>query len=467
MKTLFVGNDISKGYTDVYVMNEAGSVLHKGQFDDTIEGHQTYQQILAQCIANNHPDNILVGLESSGGLERNWAHFFRNLKDTYPLTVYVLNPLVVKRYLSQDLHRNVTDASSAKGIAEYLRDEKHRCPPPYSPELEGAVTLYRSLRNAIYRNAMVKDEFQSLLPRVHPELVQYCRDGIPAWILTLVERYPTALKLGRSRASTVARIPYVTLKRAENMIAAAKTSVASQQDDCTSCTMQLLVHQILSLESTVKETKALLFRMMGNDPFVQILDSIPGIGKWSAICFRLEIGRIERFHSAEALVAFSGLDPRIHQSGDGLQYLHISKHGRKQIRALLYCVALTCVRCDPVLGEFYYRLRERGKLHLVAITAVMRKLLHIIYACMITGQGYDPLYAVRKVKYKTQTSPCIDQQSTAPKKSLSAPISRREAKKRKAAVMPQTPIMRVVRGPDAALRASESTAESKTTRRRR
>jgi transposase len=503
MKTIYVGMDVSKGYADQYIMNDAGSVLHIGQFDDTREGHQAVEEILARCLTHHQGASMQVGLEASGGYERNWAHFFRGLQTKYPLQVFVLNALVVKRYLSRNLHRNVNDRSSAKGIAEYLRDGKSKHDLPYTPELEGPVTFYRSLRNMITRKAMVRNEFQSLLPRVHPDLVQYSRKKIPQWVLALVRKYPTADKLARARVKSVAKIRYVSQRKAAKLIAAAQASVGSQEDAFTAEAMRLLVNQICAWERLIEKTQKTVIRMVGDDPLVHILESIPGIGVWTAVCLRLEIGDITRFRSPEALVAFCGLDPRVHQSGDGVLHMHISKHGRKQVRALLYCPAMTCIRIDPVLSEFYYHLRHRGKLHGVAITAVMRKLLHIIYACLITEQCYDPLYASRKSK----KGPAVMQQKesqTPTTKSLSAPISRREAKKRKlgdsaqgrgqeqrkeeqylqklktvqdsdsrknenkrkAAVLPQPHDMRDVRGPDAAFRTTERNTKNKSTRRK-
>ncbi len=56
--------------------------------------------------------------------------------------------------------------------------------------------------------------------------------------------------------------------------------------------------------------------------------------------------------------------------------------GRAAIRSVLYMCALTAIRCNPVIREFYQRLRQAGKLPKVAITACMRKILVILNAMM-------------------------------------------------------------------------------------
>jgi transposase len=58
--------------------------------------------------------------------------------------------------------------------------------------------------------------------------------------------------------------------------------------------------------------------------------------------------------------------------------------GRASIRAALYMSTLTGIRHNPVLKEFYQRLRASGKLHKVAMTACMRKLLVILNAMIKT-----------------------------------------------------------------------------------
>lgn len=58
--------------------------------------------------------------------------------------------------------------------------------------------------------------------------------------------------------------------------------------------------------------------------------------------------------------------------------------GRASIRAALYMSTLTGIRYNPVLKEFYQRLRGSGKLHKVAMTACMRKLLVILNAMIKT-----------------------------------------------------------------------------------
>ena len=447
---IFVGMDISKGYADLHAVNPAGSVLAKERFDDTRPGHDAVCVLLTQWLAalpeGMLPEGtIVVGVEASGGLERNWVHTLRALDPR--VTVAVLNPLAVKRFLTQELHRSVTDPISAAGIAGYLASGRRLHQMRHDPALEGMQELYHCTCAAIERLAKTKNQLQSLLPRVHPDLVQFTRERIPHWVLDVLERYPTAGKLARAKRAGLMRIPHVTAVRADALIADARQSVAAQTDPYTAHTITFLAREIAHQMETVRELQKTLGEALRDDSGVQMMQSIPGIGAWSAVSLRIEIGLIERFRSPEALTAYAGLDPRYHQSGDSIRTMHISKHGRRRIRALLYMCALTAVRDNPTIRTFYERLIGKGKPTKVAQVAAMRKLLHLIYACWLTETPYDAEYERRRraERAEKQTSPetqtAEEQAENGSKEKttrITAPVTRREAKRRKAATVPQT-----------------------------
>jgi len=467
MNSLFFGIDVSKGYADYCCINQAGSRIGEvAKFDDDPIGH-TSVKILVEGLKSKYPDaQMIFGLENSGGLERNWAVFLKALVTPFNGKVFTLNPLAVKKFLDRDLHRNITDAISAQGIANYLRQGMRAAEVPFEDSLSGPISLYRCLRNAISRCVQMTNELQSLLPRVQPELVQFCRQGLHDWVLRILQGWPTASKLAKAKRTQLVKVPHVTEERAEELIAAAKESVASQGDSFTETTMSFLAKEILHTQETVANLKKQVIKSLATDQGVIILMIIPGIGAWGATCLRLEIGAIERFPSPEALVAFAGLDPRIRQSGDNTRHVGISRRGRRQIRAILYPLTLSAIRCNPAVKEFYARLRAKGKKHLVSATACMRKMLHIIYGCWISGKPFDPCYEKNLQENKSQAvSPQEERvnkpQEGSPKEEkpapkvyilkVEAPVSRREAvKRRKAATMPQTGISRRERGPGTA-----------------
>jgi transposase len=106
---------------------------------------------------------------------------------------------------------------------------------------------------------------------------------------------------------------------------------------------------------------------------VERLSALEGIGKVTAaaiLALMPELGKIGDKQAA----ALAGLAPYNRDSGPCKGQRSISG-GRSKLRALLYMPALTAVRCNPILKPFYKALKDRGKKALVAITAVMRKLI--------------------------------------------------------------------------------------------
>lgn len=463
MTVIFGGVDVSKGYADFCFLNQAGSLLGQPRrHDDTPAGHCAVGQALAELKAA-HGDGICfhVGLESSGGLERNWLAMFRALPDCH---TFQLNPLAVKRYLQSDLHAHVDDARSARGIAIYLQRGLRRGERRHEPSDEGKLALCRHAKNSIARCAEMQNELQSLLPAVHPYLVQYCRTGMPNWVLLLLARYPTAPALARAHVAVVARIPYITTTRATRLIADAKESIAALRDEDTGAAIRALAQAILRSEEENDRLKKQVTRSLRDHGQVPLLQSIPGIGLWTASTLWLELGRLERFHSAAAVVAFAGLDPRVRQSGDGERHIGISRAGRKEVRVALYMAALTAIRDNPTIRAYYSRLRSRGKLHKVAIVACMAKLLRIAYACVVSGQAFDASrHAEVAARHAAQQAEAAREAGTAPDPAntlvaLEAPITRREASRRRAAAMPQAGGNLRARGPGAALQPHDTAA---------
>ena len=111
---------------------------------------------------------------------------------------------------------------------------------------------------------------------------------------------------------------------------------------------------------------------------VTTLRAIPGVGATTAaalIAFMPELGSIDRRKAA----ALAGLAPHPRQSGRADAYRR-TRGGRPQIKRILFMAALAARRHNPTLRAFYEKLRAAGKKPLVAITALMRKIIVIANA---------------------------------------------------------------------------------------
>lgn len=105
----------------------------------------------------------------------------------------------------------------------------------------------------------------------------------------------------------------------------------------------------------------------------QRLDVIPGVGPSTIATVLAEMPELGQM-SNQAAAALAGLAPYNNESATVCSPRHIAG-GRKAVRCALYMAALSAVRHDRILKEFYLRLRTAGKKPLVALTACMRKLI--------------------------------------------------------------------------------------------
>lgn len=126
-----------------------------------------------------------------------------------------------------------------------------------------------------------------------------------------------------------------------------------------------------------------------SDPNVTRLMTIPGIDMVVAVGLMAAIGKIERFDNPDKLVAYIGLNPSVHQSGDGpAHHGRITKRGRANARHLLVEAAWQTVRSPGPLRAFYERVRSKRGNHIAAV-AVARKLAVIIWHLLTKGEDYS------------------------------------------------------------------------------
>jgi transposase len=118
------------------------------------------------------------------------------------------------------------------------------------------------------------------------------------------------------------------------------------------------------------------------------LMTIPGIDMVVAVGLLAAIGPIERFASPGRLVAFLGLNPSVHQSGNNpARHGRITKQGPCHARTMLVEAAWQAVRGPGPLRAFYERVRGRRGTHVAAV-AVARKITVIVWHLLTRGEDY-------------------------------------------------------------------------------
>jgi Transposase and inactivated derivatives len=120
---------------------------------------------------------------------------------------------------------------------------------------------------------------------------------------------------------------------------------------------------------------------------VRILMSIPGIDYYTSPGIYSEIGDISRFPDADHLASYTGLVPRVDQSGSTAIYGHITKGWLSVLRFFIVNAVHTLIRLSPTFKKLYRKMNKKlGKNR--TIIAMARKLAVIIFNMLAKKQKF-------------------------------------------------------------------------------
>jgi transposase len=431
MQTFYLGIDASKGYADFIILDSQKKVaVESFQLDDTFDGHCLLYELLMN-FSTDHPDSIIcAALESTGGYENNWYNALLEFQGTLNLQTARLNPLGVHHNSKADLKRNVTDKISARNVAEYMIAHPEKVSYQSQDHLASLRKQWGFVRMLTKQCTQLLNQLESLLYSANPEILTYCKDGMPAWVLKLLVKYPTAANLARAKVCSVSRIPFVSTAKAEALVLNAKKSVASAVDDVTQQLVAATVKQILHLKESIRIQTAIMARACAV-PEVELLKTFIGISDASAIGLMLNIQSVKRFKTVKKLAAFFGLHPKLKISGDGVSVVRMSKQGRAEPRQILYMVAMSAITHNPLIREIYEERVGQGMERMAAIGLCMHKILRIIYGMLKSNRAFDPEIDRRNrqksISHRNQGQNKVRRYQDYDTK---APISRRQKAKR-------------------------------------
>lgn len=428
-----MGIDVSKGYADFVIINEKKQpVVENFQLDDTFESRSCLYRILETFLAEHPKATVYAAVESTGGYENNWYNTLTQFQASLNLKTARLNPLGVSHNSKADLQRNNTDKISAQNVAEYLVAHPEKVIYQQQDQMASLRKQWGFIQMLTKQSTQLLNQLNSLLYTAHPELLSFCQDGVPFWMLKLLLKYPTAKQVKKARAKTLSKIPYITMQRAQQLIANAKRSVASATDAVSAQLISATAKQILHLKDTIAAQNNLMASQCAV-PEVALLKTFVGISDTSAIGLMLEIQSVARFKAAKKLASFFGLHPIYKISGDGSGSFKMSKKGRKEPRRILFNVARTAIVHNPVIKALYEYHLSQGRQKMDAIGICMHKILRIIYGMLKNNTAFNPkidqanrqrMVPGKAVKAKTGKHRRF--QNYDP----DAPVSRRQRKKR-------------------------------------
>jgi transposase len=262
-----------------------------------------------------------------------------------------------------------------------------------------ALNLYqRGYKVSIMQSGRVKRYAQSLVQRSKTDALDSkklsmlgCERELPLW--EPPREVLSQLKALSRERSTLIRERVTSRNRLESI-------------ECSSYknTREIgrYLKRIALIECQIMEVEAEMRELVSRDgelrEGLEFLESIPGISFISAATVIGETLGFNNITNAKQLTSYAGYDVVIRESGTYKGKSSISKKGNRNIRGVLHMPSMTAVRINPTLKPFYQRLKPNKAKPIVALIAVQRKLLVLMYSLWKNQMYYDPEYAKRSGK---------------------------------------------------------------------
>jgi len=322
----YIGLDVHKDWTFATVLDQSGRVVAQRK------------------LANEHVPSFLeqfnvekVGLESSTYV----VPLYRALVGR-GFRVEVSHPKKT-RYIAEA--RIKSDRVDSRAIAELVRLDA--LPQSYMPPPDIAV-----LREKVRRRAFLVRQRAKLMTKIRSVLAY---EGI---------KPPEGCGLFTRKGVDWLR------------------SLGLEPIDCYLRVMEPLNFEIRRLSLDLRG-------LAGLDDDVKLLMTIPGVGYYTALLIKAEVGDINRFKSGDHLCSYAGIVPSTYSSGDVTKHGGITREGSRWLRWAVVEAALTHVKYDTAITRAYHRIAERrGKK--VALVATARRLLLSCYSVLKNRRPYTP-----------------------------------------------------------------------------
>ena len=389
---IYAGVDIAKMDHVIGAVDETGAEAARPmKFKNSEAG---FERCIAwlESVAESEED-VFVGMEATGHY---WKACFAYLMAA-GYRVCVVNPMQVHAMRKlKSLSGVKNDRIDSWLIAETLRQGDYDETRLATDEVQALKQLTRYHQGLKQELATVKTQAICVLDAYFPEYAGLFSDMFGAASLKVLAECPTPSEVARKRASSIAKLlsegsrGRLGADKAAQVKAAAKSSVGIRLgEEAASFQIRTMVSQVEFLNATIakveREVASLLEKVEPN------ITTIPGVSTTTGAQIAAEIGDVRRFKNAASIVKYAGLNSGVDESGKySAEGVPITKHGSPYLRRSLWLAANRARQHDPKLKEYYDKLRRKGKPHRVAVTAVARKLCHVVYAVMRDGEPYDP-----------------------------------------------------------------------------
>lgn len=382
-----IGLDVAKGASVFQAFMKRGDAYGKpNQILHSEDGFGRLSDVICQLEEQTGKRPVVI-LEATGHYHRSVVDYLEGMDIEH----FIVNPLLSKRSKSAQLRKVKTDVADAWHLAEmyYRGDVKpHRRWADQITEIQHLTRQHEFMMSQFVQSKL---NARALLDQVCPAYEAVFRSLFSKTALEVLRHVlrgtDVTEEIVRETAGSSHGRTWIRSKM-EQIHAIPKLSKSSTaQRTALICMVEILLvqqEQLSRLEMKIGEE-------VTGVPEVELLKTIPGIGDKLAAVLFAEIGDARQFEDPKQLVAYAGLDPGVHSSGQFVATsARITKRGSKRLRRALYLAVQCGIRrsTNVRLRSYYDKKRQEGKPYKVTVIACANKLLHHIYAILKKSMPY-------------------------------------------------------------------------------
>ena len=343
-RRLCVGVDLHKTQFTVSALTEDGEVILQDVYRTTSDG---YSEFIEEMHRYEEEDgcSIELAVETTGN-----ARFFKNQmeKEFFDVTVVNTNKFKVITYSTKK-----TDANDALTLAMYLQKEMlpeaHLC----SQTSEEIRRMLKTRRILVQSSVKIKNQIHGML-------------------------------LGYGIETNAAQ--FQSKRKRQDLI---NDLADHDYSEFTASSLEVMLNIL------IKDVEAQIENMVEDNEDVELLKTIPGVGKIGAATIASYTEDLERFDGDfKRFAAYIGIVPSVHNSNETVQLGRITKHGPQELRTAFVQVALGMIRLSKQTSNWRliedYRRKKTDKGSGRAIIAMTRKIARIVFVMLENREPFNP-----------------------------------------------------------------------------
>ena len=390
-----VGIDVAKEKSMVCILKPYGEFLLSPI--EIMHTEEAVTKLVDKILALD--GEVRVVLEATGAYHLPLISVFTEKK----IFVSIINPLVMKKYVSTAIRKGKTDKIDSIRIANYGLDNWFhlRKYEPTEEVYEELKFLGRQYSHYVQMKVQSKLSLDGIVDRTMPgikKLISVKRSEYPTKdkLSDFVEHYwhydnitkLSEAKFIKSYQEWAKKKKYHASESKAREIYAMASSGIPTLSSSTPSTKMLVLESVRVLGEINKTLQIILAQLQATASTLKEYETVramSGVGNILAPRLIAEIGDVKKFHSASALVAYAGLDSPPFESGNFVGTRRkISKRGSSLLRKTGYEV-MKCLKAiqpekDAAVYQYMLKKEAEGKAKKVAKIAALNKFLRIYYA---------------------------------------------------------------------------------------